>query len=423
MHFSQSIIQGFRNLLALGFAALVLSACQTGPDVRHVGPTMTGPSGANTLGNIERNYTYNSDIYLNVAVPVFDPGLPLDRNGNLDYEQLVEDDIWPQIRRLEANRFALDTKKALSKTNSFGSIDVTPDTNASADIYVLGKINHSDTETINISVRVMDGTNALWGTETFEYRVSEGFYRDAFNSGNNPYEPIFTSIANYVYDLLREKSEAQKANIQAVSELRYAAMYSPETMGSYLEQRSTRNGVVYSINGFPADEDPMLQRIRMIQAEEQSFISDLQNNYAAFYEQSDSSYSDYHRETLPVAATIRREKAQRGRQQATALLAAVGAGLLLRNSGSTAGEIGAIVLGATSLYNIGGAIQTNRNLDNQRQLLTEMGQNLDIEVTPQVIEYRDQTIELQGTAREQYTQLRAQLFEIYKVEATPEQNL
>ncbi len=423
MHFSKSMVQVVRKLLILGITAFVLTACQTGPDVRHVGPSMTGPSGSGTLGNNQRNYTYNSDIYLNVAVPVFDPGLPLDRNGNVDYEQLVEDDIWPQIRRLEANRFALDTKNALSKTNSFGSIDVTPDTNSSADLYVLGKINHSDTETISISVRVMDGTNALWGSQTFEYQVSEGFYRDAFNSGNNPYEPIFTSIANYVYDLLREKSEAQKANIQAVTELRYAAMYSPETMGSYLEQKSTRNGVVYSINGFPADEDPMLQRIRLIQAEEQNFISELQDNYAAYYQQSDSSYSDYHRETLPIAASIRREKAQRGRRQATALLAAVGAGLLMKNSGSTAGEIGAIVLGATSLYNVGGAIENNRNLDNQRQLLSEMGQNLDIEVTPQVIEYRDQTIELQGSAREQYTQLRAQLLEIYKVEATPDQNL
>lgn len=422
MHFSQSIIQAMRKLLVLGVTALVLSACQSAPGVQHVGPSMTGPSGA-TLGNTERTYTYNSDIFLNVAVPVFDPGLPLDRNGNVDYDQLVEDDIWPQIRRLEANRFALETKRALGKTNSFGSIDVTPDTNASADLYVLGKINHSDTETINISVRVIDGTNATWGTQTFEHRVSEGYYRDAFNSNGNPYDPIFTSIANYVYDLLREKSEAQKANIQAVSEMRYAAMYSPETMGSYLEKSSTRNGVVYSLNGFPAEEDPMLQRIRLIQAEEQNFISELQGNYATFYEKSDSSYRDYHRETLPVAAAIRREKAQRGRQQATALFAAIGAGLLMRNSGSTAGEIGALVLGATSLYNIGGAIESNRSLDNQRQLLSEMGQNLDIQVTPQVIEYRDQTIELQGSAREQYTQLRAQLLEIYKVEATPDQNL
>ncbi|RUO20850.1 hypothetical protein CWE08_07040 [Aliidiomarina iranensis] len=422
MHFSKHFLQPVRTLLLLAVATLVITGCQSAPN-REVGPSMTGPSGVATLGNTQRTYRYDSDIYLNVAVPVFDPGLPLDRNGNVDYDQLVEDDIWPQIRRLEANRFALDTKRALSETNSFGSIYVTPDTNSSADLYVLGKINHSDTETISISIRVVDGTNATWGQETFEYRVSEGYYRDAFNSGGNPYDPIFTGIANYVYDLLKEKSEAQKANIQAVSELRYAAMYSPETMGDYLERKSTRNGVTYNLTGFPAEEDAMLQRIRLIRAEEENFISDLQDNYAAFYAQSDSSYSDYHRETLPIAVGIRKQKAQRGRQQATALFAAIGAGLLMKNSGSTAGEVGAIVLGATSLYNVGGAIESNRNLANQRQLLTEMGQNLDIEVTPQVIEYRDQTIELQGSAREQYTQLRAQLLEIYKVEATPDQNL
>ena len=48
-----------------------------------------------------------------------------------------------------------------------------------------------------------------------------------------------------------------------------------------------------------------------------------------------------------------------------------------------------------------------------------MGQNLDIQVADQIVEINDQQIELQGTASEQYYQLRSRLKDIYEMEATP----
>ncbi|WP_228517743.1 hypothetical protein [Aliidiomarina indica] len=409
------------QVLAGAVIALTLSACQTTHSVNSVGPNA---SGGTTLGSVQdRTYNYPSDVYLSVAIPVFDPGLPLDAQGNLDYGKVHDLDIWPQVRRLEANRFAIETKRALAETNAFSNLSVTPDTSATADVYVLGKIDHSDTETLKLSVRVMDATNHMWGERTFEYRVHEGFYRDAFNQGKNPYEPMFKHIAGYVYDLLLRRSDEDKQTIQRVAQLRYAAMYSPESMAPYLDERSTRNGTRYSLNGFPAENNPMFQRIQVIQAEDQAFIDNLQTNYDAFYAESDSSYLDYHRETLPIAAEIRREKARRASQQITAVLAAVGAALLIRNSDSTEAEVGAYVLGVTSLYNLSGAVESNRNLRFQRQQLSEMGQSLDIKVTPQVVEFNNQRIELQGSAREQYTQLRAQLKAIHAVESTPDNQL
>ncbi|TRW48685.1 hypothetical protein FM042_06780 [Aliidiomarina halalkaliphila] len=416
------VYQTITRLVAGACIALALSACQT-TNVNSVGPNATGPGGTTITGTQNRTYNYPSDVYLSVAIPVFDPGLPMDSQGNLDYGKVHDLDIWPQVRRLEANRFAVDTKRALAETNAFSNLSVTPDANASADVYVLGTINHSDTETLNLTVQVRDATNHLWGERTFEYRVHEGFYRDAFNQGKNPYDPMFKTIASYVYDLLLDRTDEQKLTIQRVGQLRYAAMYSPESMAPYINERSTRNGNRYTLNGFPAENDPMFQRIQVIQAEDQAFIDNLQTNYDAFYAESDSSYLDYHQETLPIAAEIRREKARRASQQITAVLAAVGTALLIRNSDSTAGEVGAYVLGATSLYNLSGAVESNRNLRFQRQQLSEMGQSLDIKVTPQVVEFNNQRIELQGSAREQYTQLRAQLQAIHAIESTPDQQL
>lgn len=424
MHFKSSRINPLK-LVVIAFTALVVSACATAPstNIPTVGPSTTSPTGSSSFQAPERNYNYTSDVYLDLVVPVFDPGLPMDRNGNLDYEKIEKDDIWPQVRRLEANRFAVDTKRALEETNAFNSINVTPDSSASADVYVLGEIMHSDTEIVTVMIRVLDATNRVWGEKEFSYRVHEGFYRDAFNQGKNAYEPVFKSIASYVYDLLNQRSDEEKIAIQRVSELRYAAVYSPETMEPYLHNRLTRNGPRFSVDGYPADEDPMLQRIRAIRDEDRAFIDSLQGNYDLYYAESDDSYLDYHRETLPVATAIRRERESRGNRQVAALFAGVGAVLLARNSGSAAGEIGSIVLAATSLYNLTGVIENNQNLRFQRQQLSEMGQNLDIQATPQVIEFYNQQIELEGSAREQYIQLRAQLRSIYELEETPETQL
>ena len=91
---------------------------------------MVGPGGGQALGAQKNTYNYNSEIYMDVAIPVFDPGFPTERDGTIDYDEIEEEGIWPQVRRLEANRFAIATKEALGETKSFGSINVTPDASA-----------------------------------------------------------------------------------------------------------------------------------------------------------------------------------------------------------------------------------------------------------------------------------------------------
>lgn len=403
-------------------AVFALAGCQsTQTNVTSVGPSMNGPGGAKALGKKPRSYRYDSNIFLNVAIPVFDPGLPTDRYGNIDDEAMVEEDIWPQVRRLEANRFAVNTRNALSETKVFGAVNVTPNANVSADVYVLGKINYSDTETVQIGVRVMDASNQIWGEKEFEYRVGEGFYRDALRSGENPYGPVFNSIAGYVYELLMRQSEQEKKTIQAISDMRYAAMYSPEVFGDYLGESNSflSNQTTVTLTGAPAETDPMYQRVNVIKSKDEQFIDSLQDSYDTFYATTHSVYRTYQRETLPVAIDIRRKKEERTTAQISAGLLGAAAILLSKNSGSSAGQVAGAVAGLGAAYNLNEAIKTNRELGTQRALLDEMGQNLDIKVTPQVVELNEQSIELTGTAGEQYAQLRQKLKEIYAMESTP----
>lgn len=396
---------------------LFLGGCgSTQTKVSSVGPSMVGPGSGQPLGSSSNSYNYNSSIFMDVAVPVFDPGFPTERDGSIDYDEIEEEGIWPQVRRLEANRFAVATKEALGKTKSFGSINVTPDASALADVYVLGIINYSDTETVEIGVKVMDAKNTVWGEEEFEYRVSEGWYRDAMSRGENPNGPVFDDIAKFVYGLLKEKSEAYKKEVQTISDLRYAQMYSPESFGQYLEQG--RRGTIELVSA-PSESDPMLRRVRAIQAKDEQFIDSLQETYDSFWVTTEEAYRKYQMETLPEAKKIRELEAERTTKQVTAGLFAVASVLLGSNSSSTAGQVAAAGAGIAAIGSLSQAIQTNKELHAQRDLFDEMGQNLDIQVADQIVEIDNQRIELQGTASEQYYQLRAKLKDIYDMEATP----
>tara|TARA_Y100000034_G_scaffold39433_1_gene48668 strand:- start:209 stop:1354 length:1146 start_codon:yes stop_codon:yes gene_type:complete len=377
---------------------------------------MVGPGGGQALGAQKNTYNYNSEIYMDVAIPVFDPGFPTERDGTIDYDEIEEEGIWPQVRRLEANRFAIATKEALGETKSFGSINVTPDASALADVYVLGKINYSDTETVEIGVKVMDAKNTVWGEEEFEYRVSEGWYRDAMSRGENPNGPVFEQIAKFVYDLLIKKSDAYKQEVQMVSDLRYAQMYSPESFSQYLTQG--RRGEIELVSA-PSDSDPMLRRVRAIQAKDEQFIDSLQETYDSFWVTTEEPYRKYQKETLPEAKKIRELESERTTQQVTAGLFAVASVLLGSNSSSTAGQVAAAGAGIAAIGTLSEAIKTNKELHAQRDLFDEMGQNLDIQVADQIVEIDNQRIELQGTASEQYYQLRARLKDIYDMESTP----
>lgn len=406
------------------YACLValLSACgSTQTRVTSVGPTAVGPTPAAALGsNPSESYNYRSYVFLDVAIPVFDPGFPVDKFGNIDDEQVVKDDIWPQVRRLESNRFAVETKKALLKTRAFGSINVTPDPTAVADLYLLGRINYSDTETVNIGIRVIDASNTQWGEKVFEHRVGEGFFRDALRKGQDPYGPVFQQIARYVYDLLEARSDTEKQTIQSISDMRYAASYSPEEFGPYLK---LRNNGSYDLVGLPSEQDTGLQRIEKIKVKDEQFLDSLQDSYESFYAQTHEPYRTYQEETMAIAADVRRKTAKRTKAGLLAAAGAVGAIILAKNSNSTAGAIGAAAAGVTAAVALNSAVQTSRRLSSQRDVLDEMGQNLDIKVTPQVVEFNDQSIELTGTAGEQHAQLKQRLYEINQLEQTPDVQL
>jgi hypothetical protein len=167
----------------------------------------------------------------------------------------------------------------------------------------------------------------------------------------------------------------------------------------------------------------MLQRINDVKAKDEQFVDALQTNYESFYAQTNDAYRVYQQESLTLMKELHAQESRRTKAQVFAAAGIIGGILLSKNSNSTAGNVGAVVATAIGAYNIMDAVKENKAISAQREMLEEQGQSLDLKVTPQVVEFNNQTIELSGSAKEQYTQLRQKLFEIYQLEATPETQL
>ena len=66
---------------------------------------------------------------LDIVIPTFDAGLDTSKDGDTP--------VWPELRRAEANLFAIELKTALERTEKFGAVRITPDRSATAAIYVM----------------------------------------------------------------------------------------------------------------------------------------------------------------------------------------------------------------------------------------------------------------------------------------------
>jgi len=406
-------------LLAMG-ASLVLGGCSsTGSGSGYAGGGV-GPSSSNfgkALGSTERTYAYNKSIYLDVAIPVIDPGFPME-GGYIDNEAMAEERIWPEIRRLESKRFSLNIRNALSKTNAFGAVRVVPGKGAAADLYVIGRINESNTKHTKLGITVVDATNKVWGEEDFEIETSSGFYRDSRNEGKDPNKNIYTDIADWVYSLIQRKRSAELENVQLVADMRYAQMYSPDQFNRYLSQK---RGII-SVNGLPADSDAMLSRIREYKAQDEAFVDGLQNNYDTFYAETEQPYRAYQKESLPIHERIEEEEAAQTRSAIFGVLAGVAA-IAAGNQKTHTGNAIAAASAIAAVVSFKNAFDSNDVIQEYTNIYDEMGQNLDLQVSTQVRTFEDTEVELSGTASEQYAQWQAHLREVYQANETPDAQL
>ena len=424
----------FRRVITILISAsIVLSGCQTTGSGKGI-DTLIGPKLSSWFEKEREAKIDPEKPRLDVVVPVFDPGLALNEGLKSQNDDSAEgfgtetqsDGVWPELRRAEANRFALKLKEALEKTGAFGAVRVTPDKTATADLYVQGKIINSNAEEVEIEVEVTDITGEVWFTRHFEHEVQEDFHKHHRNKGKDVYDPVFKKAADRIAVELEEHDKAALLNIQNVTELRFGANLLDNAFVNHIKLEDG----IFKVESFPAENDPMLMRTRAVRVRDQLFIDGLQENYEQFNLEMEPSYLVWQEQSLQEIAAKREQQAKATGEAAAAvglfalaILAAAAGANSSDVSSSALSSTGAIVAGAAGAHFLQKSFQTSEEAKVHRDALGELGQSVDMEMGPRVVEFENKTIELTGDAKEQFIQWRAFLKKMYTVEATPEKQL
>ena len=347
------------------------------------------------------------DFLLDVGVSLFDPGID-------EFLGDDEDTANPEIRVAESRYAPYLLAETLQRSANWGIVRVMPNSESPMDVQVNGTILRSNGEAMIIRVEVNDSRGRHWYTEEYEEVISQFSYDAQNRQKNDPFQAIYNKIANDLLAYRQRNIEASEVQeIRTVSELLFAQRFSDDAFGNYLAR--DRNGE-YQLTALPADNDPLLGRIRSIRERDFMFIDTVQDYFATYVRQMRLPYDSWREQSYQETITLRELEASARRRFIAGAAAVVGGIAAASNGGNWATQAG----GATAVG--AGAFLVKSGFDKQAearihmQALEELGESLENAVAPQVINLDDRTITLSGSVEEQYGQWRDILADLYAAE-------
>ena len=342
------------------------------------------------------------ELLLDVGVAIFDPGLDEDEGDDL---------LYPAVRRAEARYMPYLLVEAIQSSAAWGAVRVVPNENQAMDLLVAGTIVQSHGEQLTLRVVARDATGRIWLEEEYESKASRYSY-DTGRARFDPFQAVYNEIANDLLKAQSERTSEELANIRLVNELRFARSFSPDAFDGHLAKDKNGN---YSIQRLPADDDPMLQRVRQIRERDYLFIDTLQDYYASFNGQMVGPYQEWRKQSYDEAIALQELRAQ-SQRRLIAGIAAVAAGIAAAGSNNSSSRAAANVGIAAGGFLVKDALAKRSEADIHKQALEELGLSLEAEIAPQIIELDDRTVTLTGSVEDQYEQWRELLRQIYQAE-------
>lgn len=356
---------------------------------------------------IQSSENIPEELLLDVGVSIFDPGLD-------ELEDADEEVTNGQIRVAESRYAPYLLASTLQRSGNWGIVRVMPNDSSPMDVQVDATILRSNGETMALRVDVSDSTGRQWYSKEYEEVISQFSYDPAQRQQNDPFQVLYNNIANDLLAWRQRNLDSQRIlAIRTVSEMLFAQRFSEQAFDEYLTR--DRNGH-YQIASLPAENDPLLQRIRQIRERDFMFIDTVQDYYATFTRQMRLPYDSWREQSYHETIALR-ELRDSARRRFIAGTAAVIGGLAAATSGGNyATQAGGAVGVGAGAYLIKSGFDKQAEARMHMESLEELGQSLENEVAPRVINLEDRTITLTGTVEEQYAQWREILADIYAAE-------
>jgi len=172
----------------------------------------------------------------------------------------------------------------------------------------------------------------------------------------------------------------------------------------------------FGVARLPADDDPVVQRMERVHERDYALIDTLNEHYTNFGETIDEAYGNwrkYSHDELEAEAEAKRKAMARGLLGAAAIIGGVMAGQNTSSSAASAASTAAVIGG---IYAFKGALDMRSEIKMHGESLKQLGTSFQSEVQPSVVDIEGRTLELKGSAEQQYSEWRRLLRELYENE-------
>jgi len=304
-----------------------------------------------------------------------------------DKKMQNELNIYPEVRKTEARYIPAFLQLRLTESDHWGAVRLLPAEDIGAELSIKGKIIISDGASLELNISATDSTGRIWINKTYIGKAVESISVKQSVEVTDPFLSLYNEITRDLAEVYAKLSITEVNKIKTLSQLRYAAFLSEETYASYFQKNEDGR---YEIKHLPANKDPNFLRIQRIRNHEFLFIDVVNDQYHAFFVDIKPVYDLWRK--------YRREQ-QKG-----------DAYLLAREANSGNKFHPGSYLALSESYN-------NYRLANMKdQYLDEISKRFNNENLTTDIKLENSLFHLTGAQKDQYTQWRSILKNIYELE-------
>lgn len=352
----------------------------------------------------------SENLLLDIGVVKFDPGVPKKNDPE-------KSGIFAELREAEARYIPYHIKTTLQSTGYWGAVRVVPSRDVYSDVIVSGAIVRSDGEYITLRMQAADITGREWFDRTYQTQTGIRSYAGNRDRTQDPYQKVFNDLANDLRNYASTLTPKEVSSIRQTSELMFFADMAPTAFGEHLS--ADDDGKV-SLVRLPAENDPMVARLRQIRERDRLVVDTLNEHYANFYYGIALPYEGWRKKARENAISIRQTKRSATLRALLGLAVTAGSMSLDTSSSSrsrqhtkrVAQTVG-IDRGLKTIYS---AFQLRRSANVYRAEIGELSESFIAEAAPLTVRVEGETRRLTGTAEAQYESWRKLIKDIYQLD-------
>ena len=174
-----------------------------------------------------------------------------------------------------------------------------------------------------------DATGAQWFNKEYEGIIDLGFHKKAVKERTEPFQFLYHQIANDIASYRASMPPARVKSVRRVAELRFAEDFAPQAFKGYLKNaeapKKDDGSGIDTISDFfkqeeagptidepqirvarlPAEDDPLLLRVRRVKARDDMLVDTIDLQYDGLYRRLSDPYREWRRSRVVEIEAIR----------------------------------------------------------------------------------------------------------------------